>query len=284
MSQVITKKILPEYFDKILKGEKTYELRLADWDCQPGDTLVLNEIDTKTKKPTGRSIKRKVGYVGKTKDLDFWSKEEIDKYGYQIISLLSEKLPQLEYERTSIQLFAHLNNIKQRLLDDVKPYIEIVQKEAKDNHRAVGSFSLPRMLMPVVETTARAMEIKPQELLNQMSIPNPYLSWSIFRDVFMHNDDYEQAVVEVDGERLTVDAAISISFPGTPAVHTTTYSYQSMNVVGLYEALVSYIDRILADKSNDKKIEILVGIKYLNHDNEEVKKIIQEIKAIKNKY
>lgn len=284
MSQVITKKILPEYFDKILKGEKTYELRLADWDCQPGDTLVLNEIDTKTKKPTGRSIKRKVGYVGKTKDLDFWSKEEIDKYGYQIISLLSEKLPQLEYERTSIQLFAHLNNIKQRLLVDVKPYIEVVQKEAKDNHIAIGSFSLLRMLMPVVETTARAMEIKPQELLSHMSIPNPYLSWSIFRDVFMHNDDYEQAVVEVDGERLTINPATSISFPGTPAVHTTTYSYQSMNVVGLYEALVSYIDRILADKSNDKKIKILVGIKYLNHDNEEVKQIIQEIKAIKNKY
>ncbi len=213
MSKIIEKKILSEYFDKVANGEKTYELRLADWDCQPGDTLVLNEIDAKTKQPTGRSIRRRVGYVGKTKDLDFWSKEEIDKYGYQIVSLLCEKLPQLEYERTSIQLFVYLNNIKQRLLVDVKPYIEIVQKEAKDNHRAVGSFSLPRMLMPVVETTARAMEIKPQELLSHMSIPNPYLSWSIFRDVFMHNDDYEQAVVEVDGERLTINPATSISFP-----------------------------------------------------------------------
>jgi len=91
MSRTIEKKILSEYFNRVASGEKTYELRLADWDCQPGDTLVLNEIDTKTKKPTGRSLKRKVSYVGKTKDLDFWSKEEIDKYGYQIISLLSEE-------------------------------------------------------------------------------------------------------------------------------------------------------------------------------------------------
>jgi hypothetical protein len=88
MSKTIEKKILPQYFDKILSGEKTYELRLADWECAQGDTLVLVEIDPTTKEPTGRRMTRKVGYVVKTKDLDFWSKEEIDTFGYQIISLL----------------------------------------------------------------------------------------------------------------------------------------------------------------------------------------------------
>ena len=87
---VIEKKILPEYFDKIETGEKTYELRLADWECSQGDILVLVEIDENTKQPTGRTLKRKVGFVGKTKDFDFWNKEDIDKYGYQIISLLEE--------------------------------------------------------------------------------------------------------------------------------------------------------------------------------------------------
>lgn len=37
------KKIWPEYFDKISNGEKKFELRLADWECKPGDTLVLRE-------------------------------------------------------------------------------------------------------------------------------------------------------------------------------------------------------------------------------------------------
>lgn len=90
MSKAIEKKILPEYFDRIAAGEKTYELRLADWECEQGDTLVLIEIDAKTKKPTGRTMRRKVGYVGKTKGLDFWTGKEIAQHGYQIISLLDE--------------------------------------------------------------------------------------------------------------------------------------------------------------------------------------------------
>lgn len=83
----IEKKILLEYFEKILSGEKTYELRLADFECNPGDTLVLKEWDPKTGEYSGREIKKEVTYVGKTKDLTFWPKEDVDKYGYQIISL-----------------------------------------------------------------------------------------------------------------------------------------------------------------------------------------------------
>lgn len=90
MSKVIEKKVLAKYFDQIISGEKTYEVRLADWECKPGDTLVLTEIDNISKNPTGRLIRKKVGFVGKTKDFDFWSKEAVDKYGYQVISLLDE--------------------------------------------------------------------------------------------------------------------------------------------------------------------------------------------------
>lgn len=90
LSKTIEKKILPEYFDRIATGEKTYELRLADWKCEQGDTLILVEVNAKTKKPTGRTMRRKVGYVGKTKGLDFWTDKEIAEHGYQIISLLDE--------------------------------------------------------------------------------------------------------------------------------------------------------------------------------------------------
>lgn len=90
ISKIIEKKVLSEYFDRIAAGEKTYELRLADWECKPNDVLVLVEIDPKTKMPTGRTMRRKVGYVGKTKSLDFWNEEEINEHGYQVISLLDE--------------------------------------------------------------------------------------------------------------------------------------------------------------------------------------------------
>jgi ASC-1-like (ASCH) protein len=81
----IEKKCWPEYFEKILSGDKTFDVRLADWKCKIGDILILKEWDPKTKKYTGRIIKKKISYISKTKDFKFFSKKEIEKYGFQII-------------------------------------------------------------------------------------------------------------------------------------------------------------------------------------------------------
>lgn len=86
MSKIVEKKVLPEYFERILIGDKTFELRLADFDIESGDTLVLKEYDNISKTYTGRSIEKKVTYVIKTKDIHFWNEEEVEKFGYQIIS------------------------------------------------------------------------------------------------------------------------------------------------------------------------------------------------------
>lgn len=82
----IEKKVWPEFFQKIIDGDKTFELRLADFKCSPGDVLILREWDPKTKEYTGRAIEKKVTYVAKTKDIKFWPNEEIEKYGFQIIA------------------------------------------------------------------------------------------------------------------------------------------------------------------------------------------------------
>ncbi len=81
----IEKKTWPEYFEKILSGEKRFELRLADWQCQPGDILVLKEWNPETKQYTGRAIEKEVGYVIKTKNLNMFSKNDVEKFGYQAI-------------------------------------------------------------------------------------------------------------------------------------------------------------------------------------------------------
>jgi ASC-1-like (ASCH) protein len=83
----IEKKIWPEYFQNIKDGTKKFELRLADFPIEEGDKLVLKEWNPETKKYTGRELEKTVSYVLKTKDVTFWPKEEIDKYGFQIISL-----------------------------------------------------------------------------------------------------------------------------------------------------------------------------------------------------
>lgn len=82
----VEKKTWPEYFEKIQSGEKTFDLRLADFECKPGDTLVLREWDPVKKEYTGRVLEKEIGYVLKTKNLDFFNPEEIDKYGFQVVS------------------------------------------------------------------------------------------------------------------------------------------------------------------------------------------------------
>jgi len=81
----IEKKIQPQYFQAILEGKKKYELRLADFACNEGDTLVLKEWDPEKKEYTGREMEKKVTFVVKTKDVSFWSPEDVEKFGYQII-------------------------------------------------------------------------------------------------------------------------------------------------------------------------------------------------------
>lgn len=97
----IHKKISREYFELIKSGQKTFEYRVNDFDCRPGDTLVLEEweyegsdADQTARRPTGRTLRRKIGYVGYTSEFDWLKrpdvKADLEKYGAQIISLLDE--------------------------------------------------------------------------------------------------------------------------------------------------------------------------------------------------
>jgi hypothetical protein len=84
----IIKKVYSEYFEKILSGEKKFEIRLADETYQIGDILILKEINKK-REFTGREIRKKISYFVKTKDCDFWSKEDTEKYGFIVLGLES---------------------------------------------------------------------------------------------------------------------------------------------------------------------------------------------------
>jgi hypothetical protein len=83
----IKKKIWPEYFEKILQEKKNTELRLADFEIKEGDILILEEYNPKTKKYTGRSIRKKVGYINKFNPTEAHSLEEIKQFGFYLIEL-----------------------------------------------------------------------------------------------------------------------------------------------------------------------------------------------------
>ncbi len=84
----IEKKTTPEYFEKILNRDKNFEVRLADWKCDLKDILVLKEWDPVKKQYTGGQIEKKVSYIFNTKSMEkFFSKKDIEKYGFQILAL-----------------------------------------------------------------------------------------------------------------------------------------------------------------------------------------------------
>lgn len=85
--KTITKKIDKEWLDQIIEGKKKFELRLADFDIQEGDTLKLEEwTKDENRKPTGRSIEKKVKYVRKV-NLKEWinSQPELIESGFYVI-------------------------------------------------------------------------------------------------------------------------------------------------------------------------------------------------------
>lgn len=66
-------------------------MRVADFDVRPGDILEQIEVGHDGV-PTGRKVRHVVGEILHTKGIEFWPAEDIEQYGYQVMSLLP--LPQ----------------------------------------------------------------------------------------------------------------------------------------------------------------------------------------------
>lgn len=82
---VIEKKIWPQFFNQILKKERTVDLRLADFDLKEGDFLLLKEWDPVTRKFTGRQIEKKVKQFWKAQLTDYYSIEQVKDHGMYLI-------------------------------------------------------------------------------------------------------------------------------------------------------------------------------------------------------
>jgi hypothetical protein len=82
----IIKKTYKDLFERVLSGEKNFDIRLDDMEVKKGDILVLKEIDNK-RNFTGREIEKEVTFVTHTNDLDYWSEEEKNKKGFLVMGL-----------------------------------------------------------------------------------------------------------------------------------------------------------------------------------------------------
>ena len=69
MRQVHYLKILPQFFEPVYAGLKTFEIRYNDRDYQLGDFLYLQEWDYRKESYTGRKCVKRITYV--LKDTEF---------------------------------------------------------------------------------------------------------------------------------------------------------------------------------------------------------------------
>ncbi len=74
------------YFQEILDGKKTFDARLANFNCKVGDILVLEEYDQKKKEYTGRVLEKEITFILNTKTQKFWKQSEVQKQGLLIFS------------------------------------------------------------------------------------------------------------------------------------------------------------------------------------------------------
>lgn len=84
----IYKKVQQKYFEAVADGRKAFEVRLADFRCKEGDTLVLQEQKQGTRELTGRELNCEILFKLNTKDVEkFHTKEQLDKYGLVVLAL-----------------------------------------------------------------------------------------------------------------------------------------------------------------------------------------------------
>lgn len=184
--------------------------------------------------------------------------------------------------KVKVNLHDHLRNVRNRLVNDVGPYVELIQDKARKEKIGIGNFALIRMLFPPIETIAQAINKKPQDLLRELDIKFPYLYWSLFRDVFMHADEFENAIYE----KTEIRPGIGIAYPGGSGSHTSTKNVAMVTVTKLYFDLIQYLDSLIEGSVKNKMVSINVGIEYLkvngnSAQHQEADKIIKEILEVK---
>jgi hypothetical protein len=83
----VEKKIWPKDFEKIKEKDSYMEIRLADFNIDVGDVLVLREWDPTKANYTGKELKFKVKDLKKLDLRKFYSPDEIMKHGIYAMEL-----------------------------------------------------------------------------------------------------------------------------------------------------------------------------------------------------
>ena len=169
--------------------------------------------------------------------------------------------PGIKYVVDEVDYLQALLAMQHRLKSEVEYIFKTIAKYNEDSTSKIGLFSLVRILMPVVDALSTVEGVEPEvllERLNTLSAPN--LTWSLYRDLLLHNDELGFGAVDDYG----VPAMIIISGDSAPLPDILRDDPRHLDVWGqLYKGLVDYLDDAVQRASSKKETRQLIkGIKY----------------------
>ncbi len=84
----IKKKVWPKNFESLLMGQRNCDIRLNDFKVSEDDIIVFKEWDPKSKRYTGREVRKVVKKVNKVNVLDYYSPSEIKRKGLLLLEFM----------------------------------------------------------------------------------------------------------------------------------------------------------------------------------------------------
>ena len=125
---------------------------------------------------------------------------------------LARRIPVKKHKSKRVKKVKYLNDVKNRLSDDVLPYLLTIKSVYQKTGKGVGFWALTRMIFPVIESVSdtiyrdRSSLKKRAKLLRNLGIEYPFLTWEMFRNTLMHND--EMTVAYYRGKKITWSLSI----------------------------------------------------------------------------
>lgn len=170
----------------------------------------------------------------------------------------------------------YFKQILKRMDNEYLQILNMVTKHNLENERGIGFWSLIRIIFPVIESVAFAIEKPKEEFLEkELNVPFGHIVWEIYRHSLMHTDELRYVVYKDK----TISWAVHL---GTEDVgHIIENQFNSnpttihISLPKLYSSLRDFLARETAKKSSPK-IQIQVGVHFPLHKS----KIISELEEI----
>ncbi len=174
----------------------------------------------------------------------------------------------------------YLKAILDRLETEYIPILDLIKKHNSQNERAIGFWSLIRIIFPVIETVASIVGKRKEVFLEQdLHVRFGHLVWEIYRNALMHTDELRYAVYK----EKTISWAAHISIDGTGHIiqkHTRLHPITiHLDISELYFSLRNFLKDEIT-KKDEKSIHIQVGVHFPDQES----KLLKDLEELYTNY